>query len=117
MSETPILEFDDVTKTFGGLTAIDELTFDVSEGLITGIIGPNGAGKTTLFNLITGFLKPTAGLIRLHRERIDGKAPHKIANRGIGRSFQTPKLFDGMTVSENLAFAARNQSGESISNI
>lgn len=117
MSETPILAFDGVTKTFGGLKAIDDLTVDISESLITGIIGPNGAGKTTLFNLVTGFLHPTAGTIRLHGESIDGKSPHEIANRGVGRSFQTPKLFDGMTVSENLAFAARNQPGESVSKI
>lgn len=108
----PLLTVEDVVKRFGGLTAVDGASFEVEDESITGLIGPNGAGKSTLFNCITGMLTPDSGTIRLGAEEIQGLAPNKIAQRGVGRTFQTPKIFRGMTVSENLAFAARNQTGE-----
>lgn len=112
MTDDPLLEIDDVTKTFGGLTAVDGASFTVEEGSITGLIGPNGAGKSTLFNCITGFHAIDSGRV-LHRgEEIQDLSPDGIARRGVGRTFQTPKTFRGMSVRENLAFAATGQTGE-----
>lgn len=111
-----ILEVDDVTKTFGGLVAVDAAAFTVEEGSITGLIGPNGAGKSTLFNCITGMHAPDGGEIRLHGDEIQGLRPNKVAHRGVGRTFQTPHIFSGMTVRENLAFARMDQSGEEVVN-
>jgi branched-chain amino acid transport system ATP-binding protein len=107
-----LLAVDGVVKRFGGLVAVDGATFDVAEGSITGLIGPNGAGKSTLFDCITGVHTPEEGEIRLKGDPIQGLAPNEIATRGVGRTFQTPKTFRGMSVRENLAFAARQQSGE-----
>ena len=107
-----LLTVDDVVKTFGGLVAVDGATFDVEEGSITGLIGPNGAGKSTLFDCITGVHRPDSGFVRLHGEDIQGLSPTKVARSGVGRTFQTPKTFRGMTVRENLAFAAEGQAGE-----
>ncbi len=89
-------------KRFGGITAIDDVSFDLDAGVITGVIGPNGAGKTTLFNLLSGFYPPTAGTIEFDGERIDGLKSHEIARRGIGRTFQISRPFGEMTVRENL---------------
>jgi len=108
-----ILSVKDVIKRFGGLSAVDGATFDVPERSITGLIGPNGAGKTTLFDVITGIYRPDSGHIRLDGEEIQGESPDEIAKRGVGRTFQTPRIFHGMTVAENLAFAAKGQTGES----
>ena len=108
----PLLAVEDVVKTFGGLVAVDGATFDVERESITGLIGPNGAGKSTLFDCITGVHAPDSGTIRLGGEEIQGRSPTAVARRGIGRTFQTPKTFRGMTVRENLAFAARGQTGE-----
>jgi len=110
--EGALLDVDGVVKRFGGLVAVDGATFDVADGSITGLIGPNGAGKSTLFNCITGVYTPDAGEVRLDGEPIHGRSPNEVAQRGVGRTFQTPKTFRGMTVRENLAFAARNQTGE-----
>ena len=107
-----LLEVDGVVKRFGGLVAIDGVTFGVEEGSITGLIGPNGAGKSTLFNCITGVYTPDDGEVRLNGDPIHGLSPTAIARRGVGRTFQTPKTFRGMTVRENLAFAAEHQTGE-----
>ena len=107
-----LLEVDGVVKRFGGLVAVDGATFDVADGSITGLIGPNGAGKSTLFDCITGVYSPEEGTIRLNGDSIEGLSPNTIAQRGVGRTFQTPKTFRGMSVRENLAFAARNQTGE-----
>jgi len=109
---TDLLEVDSVVKHFGGLVANDGVTFDVEEASITGLIGPNGAGKSTLFNCITGVYTPDDGAVRLDGEPIHGLSPTKVAKRGVGRTFQTPKTFRGMTVRENMAFAAREQTGE-----
>ncbi|WP_336036055.1 ABC transporter ATP-binding protein [Halobacterium yunchengense] len=107
-----LLEVDDVVKTFGGLVAVDGATFDVERASITGLIGPNGAGKSTLFNCITGVHRPDSGAVRLNGDEIQGLSPTAVARRGVGRTFQTPKTFRGMTVRENLAFAAKGQTGE-----
>jgi len=97
-----ILEVCNVTKKFGGVTAINETTFHVNAKEIFGLIGPNGAGKTTMFNIITGNYEPTEGLIKFHGQRIDGIKPHKIVHRGIARTFQNIRLFTSMTVLENI---------------
>lgn len=112
----PILEVEDVTKAFDGVRAVNRCNLSVRRGTITGLIGPNGAGKTTLFNLITGFLKPTAGRILFRGERIDGLPPHRIFHRGIVRTFQIPRELKTMTVLENLMLVPPDQAGEQIWN-
>lgn len=97
-----ILSVQNIGKSFGGLRALDDVCIDIAEGEISAVIGPNGAGKTTLFNVITGFLKPDKGFITFDGARIDGVAPYKIAQRGLLRTFQLTKLFDRMTVVENV---------------
>jgi len=97
-----ILEGEGVRKNFGGLAAIAEVSFHINQGEILGLIGPNGAGKTTLFNLISGSLAPTAGIIRFKGENITGMKPHQICKRGMARTFQLVKLFGNMTVLQNI---------------
>jgi branched-chain amino acid transport system ATP-binding protein len=97
-----ILELSHVSMEFGGLQVIADLDLHVVEGEIVSVIGPNGAGKTTLFNLITGVYRPTTGDILLDGESLVGLAPHVIAKRGVGRTFQTLRLFLNMTVKENV---------------
>ena len=92
----------DVTKRFGGLTAVDALSFKVESGQIYGIIGPNGAGKTTVFNCITGIYKSEEGSVLWRNEEIRGKTPYQIVDRGIVRTFQTIRLFGQMSVAENI---------------
>lgn len=99
---TPLLELDNIGISFGGLRAVDELSFRVSQGQVVGLIGPNGAGKTTVFNMITGVYKPTDGAIRWKGETISGLPPYKVAHCGILRTFQTIRLFNGMSVLENV---------------
>ena len=97
-----ILEVCNITKKFGGVTAIKDTSFQVKQNEIYGLIGPNGAGKTTMFNIITGNYEPTEGAIKFHGQRIDGIKPHKIVHRGIARTFQNIRLFTSMTVLENI---------------
>lgn len=97
-----ILELHHLTKYFGGLTAVDDINFNLRDGEILGLIGPNGAGKTTIFNLITGVFKPTKGKIILNGEEINGLKPHAIATKGIIRTFQLTNLFKNFTVIENV---------------
>ncbi len=97
-----LLELDGIGISFGGLRAVDDLSFRVHRGEIVGLIGPNGAGKTTVFNMITGVYKPTDGHIRWHGKDITGLAPHRVAKAGIRRTFQTIRLFSDMTVLENV---------------
>jgi branched-chain amino acid transport system ATP-binding protein len=97
-----LLSLENITKTFGGLVAVDAVSFDVPEGSIFGLIGPNGAGKTTVFNLITGNYKVDTGQIRFNGEVITGKLTHKIVEKGIARTFQTIRLFSNMSVLENV---------------
>jgi branched-chain amino acid transport system ATP-binding protein len=111
-----ILTVEDVTRSFGGLRAVDGCSLRVREGSITGLIGPNGAGKTTLFNVITGFLKPTSGRIILRDERIDGLVPHQIFRKGVMRTFQIPRQLTSMTVIENLMLVPAGQAGEHVWN-
>ena len=109
-----ILVVDEVTRAFGGLKAVNACSLSVNEGSITGLIGPNGAGKTTLFNIITGFIKPTAGRIYFRGERVDGLVPHKIFNKGIVRTFQIPRELKSMSVLENLMLVPPGQIGERV---
>jgi branched-chain amino acid transport system ATP-binding protein len=111
-----ILTVEDVTRSFGGIRAVDGCSLTVGEGSITGLIGPNGAGKTTLFNVITGFLKPTSGRITLRDERIDGLVPHQIFRKGVMRTFQIPRQLTTMTVIENLMLVPAGQLGEQVWN-
>jgi branched-chain amino acid transport system ATP-binding protein len=107
-----ILAVENVTKSFGGVRAVDRCNLSVQERTITGLIGPNGAGKTTLFNLVTGFAKPTSGRISFEGQRIDGLPPHKIFHKGIMRTFQIPRELKSMTVLENLMLVPPEQVGE-----
>jgi branched-chain amino acid transport system ATP-binding protein len=100
--QEPLLELDGIGISFGGLRAVDDLSFSVRQGEIVGLIGPNGAGKTTVFNMITGVYKPTDGHIRWHGRDITGLAPHQVAAAGVRRTFQTIRLFSDMTVLENV---------------
>ena len=109
-----ILELRQISKRFGGLAAVQDLSFEVQPGRITTLIGGNGAGKTTVFNLITGYLAPDAGEIRFCGERIDGLPPHKIARTGISRGFQELRLFNRLTTLDNVQAAVPGQKGESI---
>jgi branched-chain amino acid transport system ATP-binding protein len=97
-----LLEATDVTKHFGGLAALQKVTFEVHEGEIVGLIGPNGAGKTTLFNAIAGTFPVTSGSVRFEGEDITSLKPHKICKLGIARTFQIPKPFPRMDVYQNV---------------
>jgi branched-chain amino acid transport system ATP-binding protein len=98
----PMLDVRDVSVRFGGLQALSEVSFTVTEGEIFGLIGPNGAGKTTMFNCISGLIRPTSGVIRYQGRIIDGLPVHVRSLLGIARTFQTLNLFSGLTVLENL---------------
>jgi branched-chain amino acid transport system ATP-binding protein len=106
------LELHGVTRRFGGHAAVDDVSFRVQPGTITGLIGPNGAGKTTLFNLVAGALPPTAGRITLGARRLDGQPPHRVLRAGVARTFQIPRPFAAMTVLENVMLAGQGQPGE-----
>ncbi|APH16435.1 ABC transporter family protein [Clostridium sporogenes] len=97
-----ILEVKDLNINFGGITAIDNLNFSVKKGEILGVIGPNGAGKTTLYNAITGIYRPSKGDIFLNNKKITGTKPYKISRLGIARTFQNIRLFNSLTVLENI---------------
>ncbi len=104
MSET-ILSVQNLVMRFGGLVAVDQVTFDVHKHEIFSIIGPNGAGKTTVFNCVSGFYSPSEGHISLFGENITGKPSHVVANHGLVRTFQNVRLFKNLTVLENLLVA------------
>ncbi len=97
-----LLKVRGLTRRFGGLTAVDNVSFDVYEGSIKALIGPNGAGKSTLFNLLTGFDRPDAGTMHFDGLRLEGKRPDAIVRAGIARTFQNTQLFEEMTVFENV---------------
>ncbi|HFR3663364.1 TPA: ABC transporter ATP-binding protein [Streptococcus suis] len=103
-----LLEVKNLTKNFGGLTAVGDVTMELHEGELVGLIGPNGAGKTTLFNLLTGVYEPSEGTISLAGTILNGKAPSKIASLGLGRTFQNIRLFKNMTVLENVLIGLGN---------
>jgi branched-chain amino acid transport system ATP-binding protein len=100
-----LLKIEVVSKSFGGVTAARDIAFDVAQGEIVSLIGPNGAGKTTMFNMVTGFLKPSAGRIMFEGDDITGLRPQQVARRGIVRTFQITNVFSGLTVAENLGAA------------
>ena len=100
-----LLVVDGVTKLFGPLRALDEVSLRVNSGEVLGLVGPNGSGKTTVINVISGLLEPTSGEVRLNGQRVSGLAPHRLARKGINRTFQIPKPFPELTVSENLKVA------------
>jgi branched-chain amino acid transport system ATP-binding protein len=101
-----LLEVTDVTRGFGGVTAVDRCSFSIRAGSLTGLIGPNGAGKTTMFNLIAGALRPDHGEIRLSGQRLDRLRPHQIARLGVSRTFQLTRELADLTVLENVVVHA-----------
>ncbi len=101
----PILELDQVTIRFGGLTAVSEVSLALPNDALFGLIGPNGAGKTTAFNLITGVYQPTEGAIRFNQQPTAGLKPHQLAARGIARTFQNIRLFPSLSVFDNVRVA------------
>jgi len=105
-----LLEVDGVTKRFGGLSALNDLSFEVGEGEIVSVIGPNGAGKSTVFNVITGLYPPDEGDVRLRGQSIVGLSPNRITRAGIARTFQTVHLFPNMTVLENAMVGQHSRS-------
>src|SRR5579859_2025479 len=102
----PLLRVERVSRRFGGLMAVNAVSLTAAEGRITALIGPNGAGKTTLFALIAGFLKPSGGTIRYQGEDVTGEAPHRLARRGIARTFQIVQSFGELTVRDNIMVGA-----------
>src|SRR5262249_40066323 len=98
----PLLRVEGVSKRFGGLLAVARASFDAPAGRITALIGPNGAGKTTLFAIIAGFLRPSAGRVLYDGADITGLPPHRLARRGIARTFQIVQPFAALTVRENI---------------
>ena len=107
----PLLEVKNLTKSFGGLIAVNNVSFSVDEGEIVGIIGPNGAGKTNLFNLITGYLKPDSGKIIFKGEDITGLPPNKIANKGLVRTFQIVRPFRHLPTIANILVSLNSPRG------
>ncbi len=110
----PILTVRDLTKRYGGLTAVNEVSFDVQEGEILSVIGPNGAGKSTIFKLISSFVKPTRGEVRFRGEVISGLAPHVVARKGVVRTFQETTIFKGMTARDSVIVAHHLRSQASL---
>ncbi len=104
-----MLEVNNLRMRFGGITAVNDVSFTVGKGEIVSLIGPNGAGKTTCFNMISGFLKPTEGSAAFEGETVTGKAPHDIARRGVVRSFQKTNILKNLTVFENILAAHHRQ--------
>ena len=103
---TPLLSLRGVTRSFGGLTAVDHIDLDLGQGELVSIIGPNGAGKTTLFNLVTGLDRPDAGEVRLGGQIITGFAPEKLASLGVARTFQLGRVFGNLSVMDNVLIGA-----------
>lgn len=113
-----LLKVNGISKYFGGLTAVDEAEFEIRDGEILGLAGPNGAGKTVTFDCITGQMMPDGGSVILDGEDITGYAPDAVARAGIGRTFQEVRVYNELTVRENLQFAAQNkQVGRMLSSI
>ncbi|MFX1480125.1 MAG: ABC transporter ATP-binding protein [Promethearchaeota archaeon] len=110
-----ILEVKNLTKKFGGLTAVNDFSFEIHRGEFVGLIGPNGAGKTTVFNLISGFEKPSSGTIRFDGLDITGKKPFKIVNLGIARTFQLVRSFKFLTILDNVSVSCLSTRGRKVS--
>lgn len=114
MASGTVLKLEALSKSFGGLQAVSDLSFEVKAGTITSLIGGNGAGKTTAFNLITGNLAPDAGHIYFRDMPVDGLPPHKVARAGIARGFQELRLFNRLSARDNIEAAIPGQGGESL---
>ena len=112
-----MIKVENLTKMFGGFTAVDNASLDIAKGSITGLIGPNGAGKTTLFNVIAGVYTPSSGQVFLDGEDITGLAPHELFHKGMLRTFQIAHEFSSLTVRENLMMVPGNQPGESLRDV
>lgn len=103
----PLLDVQGISLQFGGLKAVDNVSFSLEEGSLSGLIGPNGAGKTTVFNSLTGVYRPNSGRVLLNEVNLVGKKPHEIARLGLARTFQNIRLFRGLTVLENVLIAGQ----------
>lgn len=106
----PLLELDNITIRFGGLTAVEKVSFEVAEGRVVALIGPNGAGKSTVFNVVTGIYTPTGGKVLFKGENITGFKPYLITARGIARTFQNIRLFKNLTVLDNVKIGRHSRS-------
>ncbi len=113
-ADTSILAIEHVAVHFGGLVAINDMTFHVAEGELVSLIGPNGAGKTTAFNVVTGFLRPTKGVVTFRGTPLTGIKPHQVAALGLVRTFQRTNLFDKCTVFENVLIGLHRRKSEGI---
>ena len=109
-----LLRVDKLRKEFDGVLAVDDVSFSLQKGTITGLIGPNGAGKTTILNLINSLCQPDGGQICFNEHELMNLSPHRVAQLGIGRTFQNIRIFPQISVLENLMLAPRNQKGEGI---
>jgi branched-chain amino acid transport system ATP-binding protein len=114
---TKVLEIHDIKKHFGGIRAVDGVSFDVNKGEILGLIGPNGCGKSTLFNAVLGQLEPTAGRVMLDGNDITGMRPAKLSRLGVSRTFQLLQVFPEMSVRENLILAGQEHRGTMVSRL
>lgn len=112
-----MIKVENLTKKFGGFTAVNNASLEIAEGSITGLIGPNGAGKTTLFNVIAGVYTPHSGSVFLDGEDITGLPPHELFHKGMLRTFQIAHEFSSLTVRENLMMVPGNQAGESLQDV
>lgn len=106
-----LLEVESISRSFGGLVALDGCSFDVVEGQVCGLIGPNGSGKTTLFNVVTGYVRPESGRVRLRGVDITSASPAKVFELGIGRTFQLTRIFARLSVLENMLVATQRREG------
>jgi branched-chain amino acid transport system ATP-binding protein len=109
-----MIRVENLSKHFGGIHAVEDVSLEIATGSITGLIGPNGAGKTTLFNVIAGVYKPTSGKVILDGEDISGLPPHELFHKGLLRTFQIAHEFSSLTVRENLMMVPPNQAGENL---
>jgi neutral amino acid transport system ATP-binding protein len=114
---TPILDVREVVHAFGGVRAVDDASFDVASGSITALIGPNGAGKSTLFNVVSGFLSAESGHVEFEGRRIDRSPPHRIAQRGLVRTFQVPRTLTRLSVLDNMLVATASHPGERLNGL
>ncbi|MCF6125217.1 ABC transporter ATP-binding protein [Mesorhizobium sp. M7A.F.Ca.CA.001.07.2.1] len=113
-TRAPVLTARNVVRRFGGLVAVNDVSFDVKAGEILGLIGPNGAGKTTMFDLLAGSILPTSGEILLNGTPVSGEAAHLRIGHGVGRTFQIPRPLPNLTLIENIMLAAQGQAGEKL---